>query len=325
VDFVVQGCLRRTPQRCEGQVPLSLTFLALIEDEVMELTWDVGDGSELESGLVVSHTYEQAGTYDVSLTARESGGTTSEVKRELVVVSKAPPGGRCSTDSHCAAGSCVCRESCPAPLDEGLCAYPCQDVCPGEPGEMACVDLSASGAGAAEPWRAQLCLSTCEGDADCARDGFSCRLAPSVTGWSRACLPPFPRSVGAPCLSATGTPDPSLCLGGMCLGVGASGYCTGLCKRGSCPPGTSCAQLAGVDIGPVCLARCPDVSCDADPLLGCEESGGSGDYAFELIESSATAGARYCSVKRCQRDSDCGMTGRCDASAGGYCVPAGDS
>jgi hypothetical protein len=320
VDFVVQGCTVWTRDTCTGAAPLVLTFSAVTSLEATGATWDLGDGSTPGTGSVVAHTYQKPGTYTVTLAVSAAGGTLSEQKSDFVVAEAAGPAASCTSDAQCQSGSCVCRDSCFVPLTQGLCLQECEkQAC--EPGTV-CVDL-AHGGQATEPWRTHLCLPSCTGDASCARPGFSCRLLPGVGSWYRACWPAgFPRFIGEACRAATGVADGSVCLGGQCLDIGASGYCSAACYGVSCPEGTRCARFNADSATHVCLLRCAPGACVADPQLACEETGGAGALGFQLDGPADPPGTRYCAPKRCTVDLECGLTGRCDLAKGGYCRPA---
>lgn len=323
VDFVVQGCEQRTASQCKGEVPLTLTFTAVISGTPTSFTWGLGGGAAAATGKIVSHTYTTPGTYDVSLTVAKSGGTTSKLKTAFVVAQKAGPGAACTDDGTCASGTCVCQGAagCPVPLNGGICLHKCEQQCPQQPTKTICVDLSSSaGGGAANAWRTRLCLPACATDAECERPGFSCRLAPTSMGWVTACLPPIPRGVGEPCRTAAGKPDHSLCLGGVCMEMGASGYCSGSCQVGTCPPQARCVQYGTTGAKPVCVARCLLGTCAVDPLLACQLPGLPGDHGFTVLGAPDPAGTTYCSTKSCKAAADCGLTGSCDEAAGGYCV-----
>jgi PKD repeat protein len=323
VDFVVQGCEQRTASQCKGEVPLTLTFIAVISGAPTSFTWGLGGGAAAATGKIVSHTYTTPGTYDVSLTVAKSGGTTSKLKTAFVVAQKAGPGAACTDDGTCASGTCVCQGAagCPVPLNGGICLHKCEQQCPQQPTKTICVDLSSSaGGGAANAWRTRLCLPACATDAECERPGFSCRLAPTSMGWVTACLPPIPRGVGEPCRTAAGKPDHSLCLGGVCMEMGASGYCSGSCQVGTCPPQARCVQYGTTGAKPVCVARCLLGTCAVDPLLACQLPGLPGDHGFTVLGAPDPAGTTYCSTKSCKAAADCGLTGSCDEAAGGYCV-----
>jgi PKD repeat protein len=324
-DFVVQGCAKRTADRCLGAVPLTLTLSAVLEATPTGASWDFGDGSPPASGLVVAHRYEQIGSFTVTLSVPVPGGTVSERKEGFVVVDAVGAGGPCSSNAACASGQCVCQAGCPFPLSSGLCLQECAKVAC-HSSATACVDLSAGAAGEAEPWRRQLCLPTCVLDADCARPGFLCREAPTASGWARVCLPPFPRAIGAPCRAGGGAPDDASCLGKLCLPLGAAGICSATCGASSCPEGSRCAHFSGEGLpAPVCLRRCVGTadSCGKlDPQLGCELPSAQGFYGFTIAGPPDPAGTRYCTAKRCQGDASCGLSGRCDLQKGGFCVPA---
>jgi hypothetical protein len=128
------------------------------------------------------------------------------------------------------------------------------------------------------------------------------------------------RFISEPCFNEQKEPDASLCLGGLCLDIGSSGYCTATCSSESCPPGTRCVAFAGGVLDPVCLLSCDDGGCDHDPALACESPGGEGDYSFSVLGSPDSPDGEYCSVKRCDTDAQCGLTGRCATEIGGYCL-----
>ena len=335
VDFFAQGCLETAGGQCRGPAPLSVTFSAVTIGVAQEGEWDFGDGSAPRSGWVVSHLFVAPGEYDVSLTVSVEGGTVSEEKQAHVKVVPAGPGQRCVVDGGCASGSCICREGCAHPFSSNLCldgdcqpAGICLNACEKVscPVGTACVDLGLGAAGPAEAWRTILCLPTCNDDGDCPGGGYGCRLAPGMIGWRQVCLPPFPRFVGAPCRDLQGRPDGALCLGGLCLDIGASGYCSVLCAAGRCPEGTGCARFVGADdVGlpaPVCLLRCTEGSCESDPLLGCQLSGQPGSYGIEVVGRADPPGTEYCGVRPCAGPEDCGLTGSCDEATGGYCRPS---
>jgi hypothetical protein len=319
IDFVAQGCPVRTSTSCEGVVPLKLSFSAVLLGEPTSIKWDLGDGSPSESGKVVAHTYEKTGRFTVTMVASGADGTVSEQKSEFVVVQPAGPGSSCATAQACESKTCICRSTCPFPLDSGFCLQECQSLACYLP-DTVCVDLSRGNAGTADPWRKQLCLPVCASDTDCTRPGFSCSLAPGIDSWHKVCLPPFPRFIGLPCRTAAGVPDPSLCLGGICLDIGASGYCSASCSPQGCPDGSRCIQMTGLSPQSFCMLRCTESTCQSDPLLACETPSPAGYYGFEIIGPQDPAGAEYCAVKRCTADDQCGVIGRCDKSKGGFCV-----
>jgi PKD repeat protein len=327
VDFVVQGCAKRTADRCLGTVPLTLTLSAVVEATPTGASWDFGDGTPPQPGLAVSHRFDQIGSFTITLSVPVAGGTVSERKESFVVVDAVGPGGPCSSSAACASGQCVCQQGCPFPLSAGLCLHECEKVACHSPA-TACVDLSAGDAAESEPWRRQLCLPTCALDADCTRPGFQCRDAPTTGGWTKVCMPPFPRAIGAPCRAGDGSPDPAACLGKLCLDLGATGVCSASCGSASCPEGSRCAHFSGEGLpAQVCLRRCVgafDPCGKSDPQLACELPSSSGFYGFVIAGPPDPAGTRYCAVKRCQPASEasCGITGRCDLQKGGFCVPA---
>jgi PKD repeat protein len=322
VDFVVQGCRERTDEVCKGFVPLVLAFSSVLQERVQSAKWDFSDGSSAQTGEVVTHTYQKVGTFTVTLSVGSGAGTLSEQKDGLVIVEAAHPGSPCGEDSDCGGGTCVCKGSCAFPLDTGLCLQECGVIGCHLPSTV-CVDLSKGVPSNGEPWRTRLCLPTCQTDQDCTRPGFSCRLAPGASSWHRVCLPPSLRSIGEPCRTPTGNTDEELCLGGVCLDIGGSGYCSAACGSDPCPEGTRCAALASESASSVCLLRCDGDLCAEDPMLGCELPGGKGAYSFQILGPADPPGTQYCAPKRCSTDGECGFLGYCDSLRGGYCLPRG--
>ena len=323
VDFVVQGCATKTATLCQGTAPLTLTFSAVLLKQPTSVTWDFGDNSKSQPGLVVTHVYSKPGTYDVTLTIGDNAGTLSEQKFKFVQVAGAAPGDRCAVDDTCTSGKCVCNGICSFPLADGLCLESCGKQSPCSSSKQACVDLSAGAGAKKEPWRTRLCLPRCTKDKDCERTGFSCRLAPGVFGWHKVCLPPFPGFVGAPCKtsSGVGVVDHSRCLGGVCQDLGAAGYCTAQCVTVACPPGTRCARFTKDSKQTICLLKCDGANCAGDPLLACEIPSQSGQYGFEVTGPlTDPKGTRYCAPRRCKKDNECGLAGICDAAIGGFCA-----
>jgi PKD domain-containing protein len=84
---------RHAPGLLDVQVPQSgtagsaLAFAAKTIDgdgDHVALKWAFGDGSSA-SGLAVGHTYAAAGTYDVTLTAKDDAGLTTKVTRQVAI------------------------------------------------------------------------------------------------------------------------------------------------------------------------------------------------------------------------------------------------
>ena len=102
-------------------------------------------------------------------------------------------------------------------------------------------------------------------------------------GWVTACLPPLPRGMGAPCRTAAGTPDHSLCLGGLCMAMGASGYCSGSCQVGTCPPQSRCVLYGASGVKPVWDRPLSGRDLRRRSLLACQLPGLPGDQGFTVL------------------------------------------
>src|SRR5690606_18159292 len=60
------------------------------DGQVTSYVWDFGDGGSA-TGVTASHTYAEAGTYEVTLTVTDDAGATAEVTREVTVAGAEPP------------------------------------------------------------------------------------------------------------------------------------------------------------------------------------------------------------------------------------------
>lgn len=296
---VPRGC-------CRGPAPLSLSFVPLVAGPVDRYLWQFGD--ETASALAApSHLYPIPNRYDVTLVVGGPAGTLSRSKRGCVEVTTNEMGRPCDFDGQCTPGTtCVCGAAaeCPSPFDRGICSASCQDnPCPAP---SVCGDLSLGGSPTAmAPWRRPLCLAPCEVDGDCA-SGLRCRSLPSrfpAGRWVRACFAPFPLPIGTPCRNARGQLEGASCSSGLCVDRGALGQCSADCSQGTCPAGTACAMFANGDrlCVPTCSSR---FRCQEDPLLSCQQSGGSGPLAFTVADP-AEVSAAYCTPRPCLADGDC--------------------
>jgi PKD domain len=52
---------------------------------IAQTSWDFGDGTPAAGGAAVSHTYAQAGTYTVTVTATDSVGNTAQATRQVTI------------------------------------------------------------------------------------------------------------------------------------------------------------------------------------------------------------------------------------------------
>jgi hypothetical protein len=84
-----------TSNDTEGFAPATFEFEANITGgtEPYTYSWDFGDGSEESDEETVEHTFEEAGSYDVSLTVTDSDGRTASDSIEISVEEEeaAPP------------------------------------------------------------------------------------------------------------------------------------------------------------------------------------------------------------------------------------------
>src|SRR5690606_33914643 len=60
------------------------------DGQVTSYVWDFGDGGSA-TGVTASHTYAEAGPYEVTLTVTDDAGATAEVTREVTVAVAEPP------------------------------------------------------------------------------------------------------------------------------------------------------------------------------------------------------------------------------------------
>lgn len=333
LEFSATGCATFDPMapRCDGVVPLTLTFTPIASEGLTRFLWTFGDGTPASSERSPRHTYTVKGKYEVTLTAGGSSDVGSIQKNHVdyVNVQAAPAGAACDVEQQCDEGlSCWCGSVAPcAPvLTRGLCSARCDEEAGGPgacPDGTVCADLSAGGATpsnvppTADGWRRPLCLSGCGSDSNCAA-GFRCRdllAGPPAKGWVRACFANVPLPIGARCGDATGKPVDADCASRTCADLGAFGRCAADCSTIGCPQGTACAHFG--DGRNLCLAPCGAAStCNDDPLLACEAPGGKGALGFAVANDPMTQAATYCAPKRCTTSSDCGPKGTCPPGGG---------
>lgn len=328
LDFVVQGCENRTASQCLGPAPLELTFVPVAPGKDVSASWDLGDGSAPVQDLIVTHVFAKPGIYTVTLTVNRHGDTLSERKLDLVLVGAPRLGDPCGAVGSCEIGTCTCdAETCGPALAGGICVLPCDALTPCPEGSSTqCVDLRGSPSGL--PWRQMQCLPRCAGDSECRRQGFVCRAARAAAGgWTNVCLPPDPLPLASPCRDENGALSAERCIGGVCLDIGASGYCSATCASSEdCPSDADCARFGG-DVGAeasaVCLKRCQSgpLSCAMDALLACELPDPSGALGFTLSAGTSSHAAGYCAPRRCATR-PCEIGARCDVAAGQFCVPS---
>ena len=88
-----------TPSGFGGFVGEPVLFSAVVTDPStvdtaagLSVSWDFGDGGPPGSGTTTSHVYTAAGTYDVSVTARDKDGGMDLATATAVISDAAPPG-----------------------------------------------------------------------------------------------------------------------------------------------------------------------------------------------------------------------------------------
>lgn len=79
-----------------GQIPLAVTFDGSASSDfdgtIVSYSWDFGDGSQPESGVMTSHTYTVAGSYTAVLTVTDDDGLT-DTKSVIINASSSGGGG----------------------------------------------------------------------------------------------------------------------------------------------------------------------------------------------------------------------------------------
>lgn len=87
--------IRVSASTLSGMAPLAIQFSAARsfdpDGESIQFTWNFGDGSPAQSGVAVSHTFTNPGTYTVSILAQDARGATSTAGFR-VTASAANPG-----------------------------------------------------------------------------------------------------------------------------------------------------------------------------------------------------------------------------------------
>ena len=80
-----------TASPTSGPAPLAVTFTDTSTGGPTSWSWDFGDGTPLSTQRNPSHTYAAAGTYTVTLTATNPGGSDTETKVIHVTVAELQP------------------------------------------------------------------------------------------------------------------------------------------------------------------------------------------------------------------------------------------
>jgi len=97
-DMITVGCIKAVPdftaQPRQGPAPMAVQFTDQTQNWVncdpSSYLWDFGDGNN-STQRNPSHTYEQSGAFDVTLTVTNSAGTSSVEKQDYIAVSCSYP------------------------------------------------------------------------------------------------------------------------------------------------------------------------------------------------------------------------------------------
>ncbi len=76
---------RITINPASGAVPLAVHFAADLASLFSAISWDFGDGTSLGEGVAVDHRYEEAGLYQVRMSALGGGGERIELSGGVLV------------------------------------------------------------------------------------------------------------------------------------------------------------------------------------------------------------------------------------------------
>ena len=72
-----------------GEAPFDITFTSTSTGEITSWLWNVDDDSDIESTYnTFSHTYDNAGTYDVSLTVIGPGGQNVHTENDIISITE---------------------------------------------------------------------------------------------------------------------------------------------------------------------------------------------------------------------------------------------
>lgn len=118
VDIATRPDLIATVVPASGCAPLAVTLIPQYGTAVVDLTWQLGDGTVIVQNGPVDHTYAQAGTYAPSVQYTDTAGCTWEISSIALVTALPPPN----------VGVQVRRTV--IPLDDAVVeAWPVGDVC----------------------------------------------------------------------------------------------------------------------------------------------------------------------------------------------------
>lgn len=73
----------------EGEAPYDITFTSTSTGDINSWLWNVDDDADYESNnQSFTHTYENAGTYDISLIVNGAGGQSTMVEEDAIMISE---------------------------------------------------------------------------------------------------------------------------------------------------------------------------------------------------------------------------------------------
>ena len=73
----------------EGEAPYDITFTSTSTGDINSWLWNVDDDADYESNnQSFTHTYENAGTYDISLIVNGAGGQSTMVEEDAIIISE---------------------------------------------------------------------------------------------------------------------------------------------------------------------------------------------------------------------------------------------
>ena len=73
----------------EGEAPYDITFTSTSTGDINSWLWNVDDDADYESNSQsFTHTYQNAGTYDISLIVTGTGGQSTTVEEDAIIITE---------------------------------------------------------------------------------------------------------------------------------------------------------------------------------------------------------------------------------------------